>query len=298
MSGNQIAGAENTSSYRFWYSMQESEQESNSLLIEDDGTISANIEVSAADYALRGLGSYQIKSVPSDADVRRIGALIVQGHLIGGEVYAAPPSFGALSVYFQFQANGEETLHGLDALAPLPEPFREIETIVERLYVRLAAGPLRTMSMNVAIEPVSVAAGKDTRILLEFCNHGRSTVEFRNPVHVGGPSSGSLRANLWRAAPGSAADAAPELESTIELSGRELLTAPRQAVSSRQATLTLGPGKSLKTWTTIKFPRLAPGPYRMEVVYYGSPKAGAELSGGNLVVGEYHSDLFPFAVVR
>lgn len=296
MSVNGSSTAENT--YRFWYSIQESEQESNSLLIEEDGTVSANIEVTEADYALRGLGAYQIKAAPSDADLRRIGTLIAERRLVGGDVYAAPASFGAKSVYFQFRTNGVETLHSLDAMAPLPEPFREIEGIVERLFVRLAACPLRALSMKVAIEPASVAAGKSSRIGLEFCNRGRSTVTFRNPVHVGGPSAGSLRVNLWRTAHNAAQDTPPELEATIDLAGRELLTGPRQAVSSRQPTLTLEAGASLKTWTTFRFPRLTPGQYTMEVIYYGSPTKGVELKGGNLVVGEYHSDLFPFVVVR
>lgn len=299
VNSNDVTNQGSDSSYWLSYSIQESEHESNSLTVDTEGNVMAQIQLTEMNYPPRALGWFFFTPGLDDPDIRLIGRLIRDKGLICGDIYDQPPSFGGRSVYFHIKADGLEVMHDLNPLEPLPEAFNDVEGVIERLFKRVEAGPLRTLSMDVSFEPPLIKAGDDLRILLEFRNNGRFTTKIRNPATFTAVNPSSLQINLWRKVKDKNGEMRYEYEATIDLADREFLVGERQAVSSIEQFLRIPTGETLLIWTTVRFQKLKPDTYTAEAVYYSEPMANGEQQKlPDLIVGEYHAEFKKLIVSR
>ena len=281
-------------SYWFSYTMQESEQENNSLTIDFEGKVSAFIEFTEMNLSPRSLGNFSFSPGHNDPDLLEIGRLIKDKKMVGGDVYMQPPSFGGRSKFFEIKAEGHEVLHDMNPSLPMPDAFNEVETVVERLFERSAESPLRTLSMDIFFDPQLVKRGDLLKIYIEFCNAGKFPTEFRNPIK----SSSSLRINLWKKVKDVKGELIHEFDSVIDLAGQEFLFNERQAVPSNKPFLLIQPGDRMRMLTTIRYPKSKPGMIFAEAIYYSKPKTNAEYERQDLIVGEYHTDLRQITIVK
>ena len=281
-------------SYWFSYTMQESEQENNSLTIDFEGKVTGFIEFAEMNLSPRSLGIFTFSPGHNDPDLLEIGRLIKDNKMVGGDVYIQPPSFGGRSKFFEIKAGGYEVLHDMNPSLPMPDAFIAVETVVERLLERSEESPLRTLSMEINFDPQLVKSGDLLKIYIEFYNAGKLPTEFRNPIS----SSSSLRINLWRNVKDVKGELIHEFESVIDLAGKEFLFNKRQAVPTNKPFLLIQPGDRMGLFTTIRYPKSNPGIFFAEAIYYSNPKTNAEYERKDLIVGEYHTDLRQITIVK
>src|SRR5688572_10604056 len=105
--------------YWFWYYSQESDQETNGLVI-DGGQVQSEIQIAEPGRRPRGLGWYAFTASPGDTDVAAVARIVREQQLIGGEIHQQPTRFGMRSKVFSIRMNGQEARHDIDAFQPLP----------------------------------------------------------------------------------------------------------------------------------------------------------------------------------
>lgn len=298
MTSNETLGTEKTMGYTFWYAVQVSGIERNYLTIDADGNITAQIKESQSGDSLRALGWYYLLASSDDPDTSKIRRLIYEKRLIDSPDFSRPLARGMRLKVFSIKADGKKAIKYIDAMKPVPNELAEIEQVVFRLFERLASTPLRTLAIDVSSEPVQIKTGDNMRINLEFLNTGKFPTEFRNPATFTETSSSSLRINFWKKVRNENDELIDEYESTLDLAGKEFLLSDRQAVPSTEQFLRIQPGEKLNMWTTIRFPKLTPGNYTLEAIYYGSPRTKSEETRHDLIVGEYHADLKEITVLK
>lgn len=277
--------------YSLRYSLQMGETEKNTLTIDEDGNVTGNVENSQAGSTPRPLGWFNLDAGRADKDVARIGALIRAKGLVGGRVHSRIAKFGMRSKIFLFEADGQRAVHHLDVREPTPEGLAEVEEVVVRLFRRLEEQPLRTLSLWVSLKPATVVPGGDLRIEMEFRNGGKFPTQLRNPASFPRGGANTIRINLWKRVKGEAGAMEDEYVAALDLAGEEFLVGERKSLPSDRPVVEVEPQGTLRAWTTIRLPKIHPGRYFAETVYYGSAIDDEENEmWPYLCVGEYHAD--------
>lgn len=288
----------NDLTYWLWYSYQESETLFNSLTIDTESNVTAQIQYTEMDYPLRALGFFFFKPGLDDSDIRQIGRLIREKGLLSDNVYTQPPSFGIQSVYFNIKADGQDVMHDLNPMEPMPESFHEVELLIERLFKRAEVGPLRTLSMSIIFEPPNVKPDDDLRIIINIRNSGKFPTEFRNPANFTNSALNSFRLNFWSKGGDKSSKVFDEFEWTLDLTSREFLVSEYKTIPSQEPYLNIPPSETLRFWTIVRFPKMELGEYMTELIYYAMPGGKEEENRSDLILGEYHSDLKKLIVLK
>jgi hypothetical protein len=298
-SSGPIVSGKQSGAYALRYSSQIGETENNTLKIDEQGNVVGNIQYSQMGSSPRALGWFHQELSHKDPDLATIGRLIWEKNLIDGKIYSQPPAFGMYSKFFIFKAEGKEIIHHLNAEEPTPEGLSDVEDIIEHLFQRLEESPLRTLSLNIAVNPSSIAPNGELRINFKFKNDGKFPSEFRNPAHFlpGGPDT--IRINLWKKGTDEKGKETNEFVIAFELAGREYLVDNWKAVPSDKPILRLEPRETTEMWTTLRIPMLQPDQYIAEAIYYSSPFTEAEIEQWPyLTTGEYHADTVQLSILK
>ena len=278
--------------YTLWYMIQLTEHERNHLTIDEKGNVTVYIQESRMGSSPRALGYYSQTVGHDDSDLIKIGQLIHQESLVGGEVSTMPPVSGMRSKIFSIKEDGKEATHLLNARQPSPLRFSEVEQVILRLFNRLEGDPLRTFSMDISFLPREIIPAENLQINFEFRNTGKYATDFRNPANfkVGSPSY--LRLDFWRHQMNEQGKQELEYEWTLDLAGREFLVESRKSLPSSDPLLHIKPGGTLRAWTVVRFPKIQPDTYSIEAIYYGNKMVRDEQEKQNdLLVGKFHADL-------
>lgn len=273
------------------YSFQEGEQEANVLTLHKNGTVEAFIRSAKGNSVPRALGWYFMSLAQDDVDAQKVWQLIQQ-HNLSGASQSAPRFFGMRLKRFFMSLNGQMTNHELNAFAPIPDKFRELEQSLLQLLARVSEWPLRSFQMACVV-PSEVVEGQVFRVDLQLNNDGKFPAEIRNPASFATGGNDALQLHLWEKL------ANGELSTeviTIDLAGNEFLIREREALPSDAPFVTIPPHGSVRVWVSIR-PRLAPAAYEGLLVCYTRPYGKGELEAHNhLIVGEYHAEPVTFRI--
>ncbi len=283
--------------FYLWYMHQHAEHADNQLTVQEGVGVTAVVHYSVLGSPIRALGGFHLPLGFEDPDLRAIETSIRRFDLVGPEPRSVPPTFGMMKKVFLFREAGKEATHQINALEPTPEGLDQVEERVEGLMGRLAKGPVRALSVRLALEPAEIERGKPLAIEVTFTCLGRFPAEFPNPATFRSHPENSFRLNFWK--PVKDEDGQPDYEFdwTLDLVGKELLTGEKSALRPGKALVRLEPGSSLSAKTTVKFPKSTPGSYRVELVYIAARPEGSE-GNSNLIDGEIHADPVPLRVLR
>lgn len=266
------------------YSFQEGEQEANVLTVHKNGTVEAFIQSAKGFSVPRALGWYFMSVANDDAGAQTVWQL-VQQHNLSGESQSAPRFFGMRLKQFVIRLNGQMTIHELNAFAPTPDKFQELEQALLQLLARVGDRPLRSFYIACVV-PAEVVEGQVFRVELQLNNDGKFPAEIRNPASFLPSGNDALQLHLWE----NLADGKLSTDvTTIDLAGNEFLIGERAALPSDEPFVTIPPHGNVRVWVNIR-PRLAPAAYEGLLVCYTRPYAKGELEAhNNLIVGEYHA---------
>lgn len=277
--------------YSLHYSAQRGEQQFNSLSIDQQGEVTAQMQQAQAGDVPRALGQYALSLGHDDADLKRIEAAIRQHGLLRASVHSITPRPGMRGRIFAIAADGQEITHRLDFFAPLPPEFEELYVLMRTLFERAESAPVRTFAMMVALSPVPIRAGQELRVTISFRNAGSAPMAFRNPAAFAAGGIDAFRLNLWRLVRQEDGAEVPEFDSTLELAGREILIGERRSLRSDQALTRIAGHEQLDAWMTLQLPAVDPDTYLVEAVYYSHPLTTAERQKNpDLLVGDFHAE--------
>jgi hypothetical protein len=288
--------ADATASYWLWYYKQEADHERNALII-DGGAVQSEIQIAEPGRRPRALGWYAFTAPPGDADVAAVGRIVREQRLVGGDVHQQPTRFGMRSKVFSIRMDGQEARHDIDAFGQPPPGLLELERALLPFWARLDESPLRTLELRIELAPAQVRAGDTVRLGLNFLNRGRFAAQLRNPAAFAKEGPSSLRIQFYRVVPGAGGKQTEEFEWELDAAGQEFLVAERKALPSTEPLQSVGPGDTLRAWTTVQVPSLPPGNYSVQGSYYAAPVGPEERELHNdLVAGEFRTDVVAFAV--
>jgi hypothetical protein len=291
-----VQRADEAASYWLWYYSQESDQEKNGLVI-DGAAVQSEIQIAEPGRHPRALGWYAFTAPPNDPDIAAVGRIIRERRLVGGEVHEQEPLFGMRSKTFAIRVGDREARHNVDPAKPLPPALQELESALIPFWTRLEEVPLRTLELRIELSPDRVRVGDTVRLALNFTNRGRFAAELRNPAAFAKEGPSSLRIQFYRLVPGAGGKQTEEFEWELDAVGREFLVAERKALPSTEPLQSVGPGDTLRAWTTFRAPALPLGSYSVQGSYYAAPVGRQEREAHNdLVAGELRTDTVSLVV--
>lgn len=273
------------------YSIQEGEQEVNTLTLHKNGTVEAFIQSAKSISVPRALGWYFMSVTDDDVCVQEIWQLI-QRYSLSGESQSVPKFFGMRVKRFLMNVNGQLTKHEMNAFAPTPDKFLELEQLLLQLLARVSEYPLRSFHIACLVPP-EVTEGEPFHVRLRLNNDGKFPAEIRNPASFAPGGNDALHLHLWQKLANG--DLSTDV-TTIDLAGNEFLLREREALPSDVPFVTIPSGGSVRVGVNIRS-RLVPTAYEGLLVCYTRPYGKGELEAhNNLIVGEYQAEPVTFRI--
>ena len=262
----------------------------NQLQIEAEGGAWLVYQFSEPGMPLRSLGVFHTSFPADDPELRSIFDFAETEGLLqmapGEGPHRGPPPKNIL-----INKGSVTKTFFSDVAGVFKRPFSDLESRLEQIIPRIAKHAVAGLTIGMAVSQQEVRPGQSCNVRFEFRNTGPSDIKFANPRCETDETVGEIILEFYQ--PGPAPDRTGDLALSLSTHDHELLTAPRQAVSSSQALLELPASQTLGFSLDFILPNLQPGNYTVKANY----TSNADPPVKSLVTGVYCPDSLSLRVL-